>query len=166
MLMHFSKWLAATPISNLIQNVLWIIPLVQTIHILSIAIVLSSVGMVVLRILGMAGLRSTFSGTAERYLPWIWGALTVLLCSGAVLVTGEPVRSLTNPTFQLKMCLLLVAVLITLAFQVTVHRNARFWDFAPSRFGAAKLFAVGAFVLWLAIAVAGRWIAYTQLSYV
>jgi hypothetical protein len=166
MLMHFSKWLAGTPVSDLIQNVLWIIPLVQTIHILAIAVVLSSVGMVVLRILGLAGLRSTFSETAERYIPWIWGALVVLLCSGAILVTGEPVRSLTNPTFQLKMALLLAAVLITVAFQITVHRNARFWDFAPTRFGAAKIFAVCAFMLWLAIAVAGRWIAYTQLSYV
>jgi hypothetical protein len=166
MLMLFSKWLSHTPISDFIQNVLWIIPLVQTIHILAIAIVMSSVGMIVLRILGLAGLRHTFSEIALRYVPWIWGALVVLLCSGAILVTGEPVRSLTNPTFQLKMILLFIAVCITAAFQITVHRDHRFWDLAPRHATAAKTFAVLTFGLWVAIAVAGRWIAYTVLSYV
>ena len=166
MLMHFARWLAATPASNEIQNVLWIIPLVQTIHILAIAMVLSSVGLIDLRLLGWAGVRTTVTDTTRRYVPWIWASLVVLLCTGAILITGEPVRSLTNPTFQLKMLMLLAAVAVTAAFQIAVSRNAPFWDHVPDHGRPVKIFAIATLGLWLAIAVAGRWIAYTQLSYV
>ena len=159
-LTHFSHWLGTTSLSDVIQNVTWIIPMVQTIHILSISIVLSSVGMLDLRLMGLAGKRVTISGMAERFLPWIWGALAVLAVSGAILIVGEPDRSLLNPAFQLKMLLLLIVVAVTLAFQRTVRRNAGFWDLSPAHRHSAKITATVSLVLWLAIAVCGRLIAY------
>ena len=38
----FAEWLGQTPLSLTIQNVTWIIPAVQSVHILCIAIVVSS----------------------------------------------------------------------------------------------------------------------------
>ena len=45
-----SKWLAATPLSHTIQTTTWIIPSLQTIHILSVVTVFSSAILVDLRI--------------------------------------------------------------------------------------------------------------------
>jgi hypothetical protein len=160
MLQIFSKWLGATAASAVIQNVTWIIPLVQTIHILAIAIILSSVAMLDLRLLGLAGKRVTISGMAERFLPWIWGALAVLALSGMILITGEPDRSLLNPAFQIKMALVVSAIAVTLIFQRTVRRNAAFWDLSPSRRRSARLTALISLAIWLAIAICGRLIAY------
>lgn len=165
MIHEFASWLSKTPVSQFIQNVLWIIPAVQTVHILAIAVVLSSVGMVDLRILGFAGRDLTVSETADRYVPWIWGALAVLATTGLLLITGEPVRSLTNPAFQVKMALLVLAIAITAAFQVTVRHRAPVWDLQPGGAMPAKLMALLAFGVWIAIAVAGRWIAYMVVSY-
>jgi hypothetical protein len=159
-LTYFSHWLGTTALSDVIQNVAWIIPLVQTIHILSISIVLSSVGMLDLRLMGLAGKRVTISGMAERFLPWIWGGLAVLAVSGALLIVGEPDRSLPNPAFQLKMLLLLTVIVVTLVFQQTVRRNAEFWDLSPAHRHSAKVTATISLALWLAIAVCGRLIAY------
>ena len=160
MLQIFSKWLGATAASALIQNVSWIIPLVQTIHILAISIILSSVAMLDLRLLGLAGKRVTISGMAERFLPWIWGALVVLASTGAILITGEPDRSLLNPAFQIKMALVVAAIVVTLIFQHTVRRNAAFWDLSPARRRSARLTALISLAIWLAIAICGRLIAY------
>jgi hypothetical protein len=160
MLQIFSKWLGATAASAVIQNVSWIIPLVQTIHILAIAIVLSSVAMLDLRLLGVAGKRVTISDMAERFLPWIWGALIVLASTGAILIIGEPNRSLMNPAFQIKMALVVSAIAVTLIFQHTVRRNAAFWDLSPSRRRSARLTALISLAIWLAIAICGRLIAY------
>jgi uncharacterized membrane protein len=143
-----------------IQDVSWIIPLVQTIHILAISIVLSSVGMLDLRLMGVAGRRVTISGMAERFLPWIWGALVVLAFSGTILIVGEPDRSLLNGAFQLKMALLATVIVVTVLFQHTVRRNAAFWDLSPARKRSARLTATVSLALWLAIAVCGRLIAY------
>ncbi len=163
MLHSFAVWLSATPISEFIQNVLWIIPAVQTVHILAIAAVLSSVAMVDLRIFGLAGRGVTMADTASRYIPWIWWSLAVLAVTGVTLVTGEPVRSLTNPAFQIKMILLVVAMGVTIGFQATLRRNAGLWDDSARAAGVIRVAAFATLLLWLSIAVAGRWIAYMTL---
>lgn len=156
----FSEWLSSTPLSLQIQTISWLVPFVQTIHILAIAAVLSSVGMVTLRIVGLAGGRTTMVDTARRYVPWMWGAIAVLLVTGTILVIGEPGRSLSNVAFQIKMGLLLTGVAAIAVFRTTVVRNAPFWDLGPGSHTLAKVLAVSAFVLFCAIAVFGRWIAY------
>lgn len=155
-----SKWLAATPGSQFIQVQSWIIPTVQTAHILAIAVVLSSVGMVNLRVLGLAGGRTTIVDTAKRYVPWLWGALAVLLLTGAVLVWGEPERDLLNPAFQTKMILVVALTAVALAFQAAVARRAPAWDAAGAAPMPTKLAATATMALCLCIAVLGRWIAY------
>jgi hypothetical protein len=165
MLRTFAEWLSNTPPSLLIQDALWVIPLVQTLHILGIAVALSSVGMIELRIFGLAGTRSTVSETAQRYVPWLWGALAVLAVTGLILIIGEPVRELVNPAFQLKMAMLVVAIAVTIAFQITVRRNAPFWNLAPAHHSVAKALAIIVLLMWLAIPVAGRWIAYMVVDY-
>jgi hypothetical protein len=50
---EFCDWLAATALSTEIQSVGWIVPALQTIHIMSIAIVMSAEAMVDLRVLGI-----------------------------------------------------------------------------------------------------------------
>jgi hypothetical protein len=152
-----AQWLAATPLSQTIQKALWVIPLLQAVHILALAAVLSTAAMIVLRILGLAGRTQTMQETAARFLPWLWIGLAVLAATGAVLIVGEPRRSLLNPAFQLKMLLLAVALALTLAFQRSLRRRAAGWDNATRSTGAL---AALAFMLWCAIAFAGRWIAY------
>lgn len=164
MLQEITNWLAATPVSETIQEILWIIPMIQSVHILAIAIVLSSVGMIDLRIFGLAGGRSTLQETAQRYVPWIWGALVVLALTGSILVIGEPGRSLVNPMFQIKMALLVCAIAVTTLFQVTVSHRAALLEIDGRTPGTLKVFAVLTLLLWFAIAVAGRWIAYISLG--
>ena len=165
MLQHFAVWLSDTPISLFIQNVLWIIPAVQTVHILAIAAVLSSVVMIDMRIFGLIGRGATMTETAGRYVPWIWWSLLVLAVTGITLITGEPVRSLTNPAFQIKMALLVVAMAVTIVFQLTLRRNAGLLDASARSAGLVRAAALATLLLWFAIAVAGRWIAYLVLNY-
>ncbi len=164
MIRHFATWIANTPVSHLIEDVSWIVPLVQTIHILCLAIILSSVGMLDLRLMGLAGKRVTISGMAARFLPPIWWALAVLAATGMTLIVGEPERSLPNPAFQLKMALLAAAILVTIGFQFTVRRNAEYWDLSPTRRRQAKLTATVSLLLWIGIAVCGRLIAYVDMD--
>ena len=49
-LSELSKWLAATPLSHTIQTTSWIIPTIQIIHILGVAVLFSSAVLVDLRI--------------------------------------------------------------------------------------------------------------------
>jgi hypothetical protein len=48
----FAQWLEGTSASEFVQKTLWLIPLMQTIHIICVALVFSSVVMIEFRILG------------------------------------------------------------------------------------------------------------------
>jgi hypothetical protein len=158
----FCNWLGATSTSQTIQTVGWIIPAVQTVHILAVAAVVSSALMLDLRLLGLRGVDQPLAAVARRFLPFIWWSLPVLLVSGALLITAEPTRSLENPVFILKMGLLLAAASVTLACQLPLRRNPGFWDLSGARKRTARLIAVASIPLWVAIIFAGRWIAYVQ----
>jgi hypothetical protein len=156
----FSDWLAATPLSTQIKTVEWIIPMVQTIHILSTSIVVSAAAMVQLRILGVLSRGQPLAAVAQRFLPWIWWTLVVLLLSGSTLIIGEPDRSLRNPAFILKMSLLAAVLVLTLIFQRGLLRDDLFWESSSGRRIGARLIAAASLIFWVGIVFAGRWIAY------
>jgi hypothetical protein len=156
----FSDWLAATPLSTQIKTVDWIIPTVQTIHILSISIVISAAAMVDLRVLGVLSRGQPLAAVAHRFVPWIWWTLVVLLLSGSTLIVAEPGRSLRNPAFILKMSMLAAVLALTLLFQRGLRHHDRFWESSSGRRIGARLIAAASLVFWIGIVFAGRWIAY------
>jgi uncharacterized membrane protein len=163
MLEHLIDWLSATPLSLLIQRVFWIIPTVQTVHILAISVVVASMAMFDVRLLGLAGRRHSVVSLSRRFFPWLWSALIVLAISGSILIIGEPKRALGNPAFLAKMCMLAIAIVLTLVFQAILKRDLASGssDLTPPHFGMAKITGLLSLALWAGIAVAGRLIAYT-----
>jgi hypothetical protein len=160
----FCNWLAATPVSQTIQTIDWIVPAVQTIHILSVAAVVSSALMINLRLLGVRSYDQSVARVAARFLPFIWWPLLMLLATGTILIVAEPARALQNPVFLLKMGLLIGAAGVTLACQLPIRSNAAFWEQSPRRRRAGQLIASMSIPLWIGIICAGRWIAYVQGS--
>jgi uncharacterized membrane protein len=163
MLDDFIQWLGDTPASLLIQKVFWIIPTVQTVHILAISVVLASMAMFDLRLLGLVGRRHSVVSLSRRFMPWLWGSLLVLAISGSILIVGEPNRALGNVAFLLKMCMLAAAICLTLGFQIILRRDLRngSMDLAPRHSRVARITGLLSLALWVGIAVAGRLIAYT-----
>jgi len=132
----------------------------QSVHILAIAIVFTSATMVDLRMLGVIGRDRPTAAYATRYLPWIWPTLVVLLLTGSVLIIGEPARSLQNPAFQLKMLLLILAMVSTFLLQRPMGRDPAYWELSGGRKATAALLALITLLLWVGIIFCGRWIAY------
>jgi uncharacterized membrane protein len=156
---NFCDWLSSTPISNTFQTVVWVIPMVQSVHILAIAAVMSSVLLVDLRLLGLVGRSQPLAAVGRRYLPWIWWSLAVLLASGAILITAEPRRDLLNAVFQAKMALLVLAMSVTAVVQKIAHEPG---ELSPRLRQAAFAAAVVSLLAWTAIVACGRWIAYVE----
>ena len=161
-LSEFSKWLAATPLSHIIQTTKWVIPALQTIHILSVAVVFSSAVLVDLRLWRLLNRDVPLLEMARRFLPTIWPVLLVLLITGSLLIIGEPKRSLLNSAFYLKMALLAAAIVLTAWLQWSLSSSPNFWDKDRGRRMAGQLAATLSILVWCGILFAGRWIAYTQ----
>ncbi len=161
-LSELSKWLAATPLSHIIQTTRWLIPTIQIIHILGVAVLFSSAVLVDLRIWRLLERDIPLAQVARRFLPPIWPVLLILLITGSLLIVGEPRRSLLNSTFYLKMALLAVAIMLTAGLQRSISSSPNSWDKDRGRRLAARFAATASIALWCGILFAGRWIAYTQ----
>lgn len=155
-----SAWLTDTALSHGLQNVDWLVPAIQTMHILAVALVISSVLLLSLAVFGLHGREQPLARAIERFSPGIGWGLPVLLVSGALMITAEPDRALPNPAFQLKMALLLVATTLTWTYTRRLRRAPAAGPDAP-RSLALRTVAAVSLGLWLAVLVAGRWIAYT-----
>lgn len=159
-MLEFAEWLQATPFSTAIQSVAWIIPLVQSIHILMIGLVFVSILMIALRVLGWVRTDEPFGVVLHRFSPWIKGGLAVMALTGLIMIIAEPVREFSSTSFWLKMALLLVAIVSALAFKRALG-PAKLAAGCELQFSAqSKAVAVGTVVVWLAIIFLGRAIAY------
>ncbi len=160
----FAKWLGSTALSHSIQTAGWVIPTLQTIHILGIAVLFFSAVIVDLRLWRVLQREVPLKDVARRFLPVIWPVLLILLVTGGLLIIGEPRRSLLNTTFYLKMTLLGFAILLTLVLQWSLAAAPEFWEKNRGRRTAARLAATLSILVWCCIIFAGRWIAYTQVG--
>lgn len=162
-MLAFAEWLQTTRLSIVIQSEEWMIPLLQTIHILMIGVVLASILVLALRVLGRVRTDQTFVEVWARFAPWMWVSLVVLAITGLILIIGEPVREFTALSFWLKMGLIVVAVAVTVTFGRTLRPDAEAATDAgpqPEFSVKAKSIALATLVLWLAIVFLGRAIAY------
>jgi len=163
-LKQFAEWLATTLPSLFIQNHnRWLIPAIQSIHIVGIGVVLGSAFLIELRILGLAGMDQTLRDTASRFDPWLKAALWLMLATGLLLVIGEPVRELVTLSFWLKMSLVALATLIAAAFRFHVRKHEKQWEETLVHRRSIKGLAVLTLLIWACIIILGRLIAYDHV---
>ena len=163
-LRDFCKWLAATPLSNTIQTNGWIIPALQTIHILGVAVAFSSAILVDLRIWRLLNCDIPLADVVRRFLPPIWPVLLILLLTGSLLIVGEPRRTLLNAVFYVKIALLALALMLTSVLEWSLLLVPEFWEKDRWQRMVGRFAAALSIVVWCGIIFAGRWIAYTQVG--
>jgi putative copper export protein len=151
-----ADWLYASALSQAIQNTPWVIPALQSVHILALSILFGAALMVNLGALGVIGRGEAGpAALCRRYVPWIWLALGVLAITGSLLVISEPERALSNPMFWTKLAVLALACGLTVAMARTSRERT-----VPAATAPARLLAIAGLAAWLAVIVCGRWIAY------
>ncbi|BFO54912.1 DUF6644 family protein [Acidovorax sacchari] len=158
---RFIAWLHESPPSTAIRDLPWIVPTVQSIHILAIAVLFGAAVISELRLAGMLATDEPVRAILRRYAPWMRNALIVLLATGLIMTIGEPGRVLVNPTFWLKMALVLGIFTLTCIVRRPLLRGTE-EPLSPLRRGlCARLVAGLSIAWWCAVIFCGRWIAYT-----
>ena len=164
MVKQFAEWLSTASPSVFIQNHnSWVIPAIQSVHIIGIAVVLGSVFMIYLRILGWAGMDQTLRQTTSRFGPWLNGGVYLMLATGVLMVIGEPVRELVTFSFWLKMFLVAVSTAIATIFQISLRKHEQRWENILLKRRSIQGLAILTFLIWVGIIILGRLIAYDHI---
>jgi hypothetical protein len=159
----FATWIAGTGLNHTLEdNAAWLIPISQSLHIISVCVLFTSAILINMRILGVTRQGRTTAQLAATLVPWMWGSLCVLLATGTIQTIAEPVRQFVTPMFWAKLIMVAVVTAMTAVFAAKVRSHAN--DAAPPPF-AARRFAIVSTVLWVAIIICGRFIGYTWSLY-
>lgn len=157
-MLEFANRLQATGFSTWLQATGWVIPFLQSVHIVMIGVVFVSILVVSLRALGRIAMDQSTTDVLNRFSPWAAGGLIVMALTGVLLVIAEPVRQFSATSFWLKMALIAFGVLVALGFRAALRRAP-----APGGQAAARrerIMALCTIVLWLCVIFLGRAIAY------
>lgn len=156
----FCEWLANTRGSIALHESLYMYPLLESAHVLTLCVFVGSAVMLDLRLLGFTLRRVPVSEVFGRLLPWTTAGFVVMLVTGALLFYAIPVRTYQSIFFRIKVVMLLLAALNVWVFHRRLETTMSEWDLAPVTPRGARRAATLSLVLWAGIIVAGRMIAY------
>jgi hypothetical protein len=152
----FFEWCGRTWLGTTVRDTIWAFPLIETFHLLALAILLGTVLIVNLRAFGLGAQRSSYSQLTRELEPWMLVSLAVLILSGIPMAMSEPMKCYESYSFPIKMILLLVAVL----WHFTIQRKWTTPDALRLTPLKSKLAACFSILLWTGIGIAGKGIPY------
>jgi putative copper export protein len=155
--------LSQSPLSLAMATSPWIVPTMQSIHIMAIAVVFISVLVTALRVAGISWRGISIRQTVDRFAPWAWTALALLALTGLILIMAEPIRELMAISFWVKMALLVALTIISARFMRTVRSNASLADSEAKGDPQMRLTALLTVAMLVIIIFMGRFIAYDPL---
>lgn len=155
--------LSQTPLALAMSTSPWVVPTMQSIHIMSIAVIFISILLIALRVSGYAWGGVSVRQTVARFAPWAWVALTLLALTGIVLILAEPIRELMAISFWIKMVLVAATIAISVRFLRAVRNKDGFAEADAPVDPALRRNAILTVVLLVVIIFMGRFIAYDPL---
>jgi hypothetical protein len=154
-------WLETTSLADQIRESLLLFPMLESFHVIGLALVFGTILVIDLRLLGVASSERPFERVAADILTWTWLAFALTAVTGALMFSTNATVYYNNLYFRLKMLLLVLAAVNMAAFEVTARKTVKQWDSAPSAPPAGRKVAIASIVIWLGVIFAGRMIGFT-----
>jgi hypothetical protein len=153
-MLPFFIWCDHTAVGEYMRSGTWQFPLVETIHILALAILIGSATVLNLRLMGVLMRGWTVAALMREIRPYLNWSLAIILVSGVLLYLSEAAKTFDNLAFWAKVYLIIGA---TAFHYIVVRRMARADEIDPT---AGRIVGFVSLLLWLGIGWAGRAIAF------
>ena len=157
MLFPYFQWIESTRAHDVLANSSWAFAVVESIHLLALAVIGGAVLMLDLRFLGLGLRRQSIVEVAREAQPWLVGSLIVMLVTGIALFVSEPTKCYYSIPFWWKMSSLALAMLFTF----TIRRKVAMADQVRVAPIWHKLVALVSLTLWFGVGAGGRWIGFS-----
>lgn len=155
MLFHLFQWIENSGLGEAIRESKWLFPVIESVHLLGLAVIGGAVLVVDLRLMGFGMRRQSVRQIARDVQPWLIGSLIVMLISGSLLFTSEAIKCYYHGAFWMKMTSLFLAILFTF----TIRRSVTMAD--GIGMVRSRVVAVVSLVLWSGVGIGGRWIGFS-----
>lgn len=137
-------------------------PLIESLHVVSICLVVGSIFSVDLRLLGLASTDRSVSRVMNGILPLTWTAFAVAVASGSLLFISNATKYLGNLYFDAKILLICAAGLNMAMFHALTAKDLPRWENDTRLPLPARLAGGLSILLWVAVVACGRMIGFTM----
>jgi uncharacterized membrane protein len=158
MLLPFFQWCESTALGTAIRMSPWAFAVIESVHLLGLAVIGGAVLLVDLRMLGFGLRDQRIAELARAVFPWLVGSLVVMLVTGVGLFLSEPLKCYDSRAFWVKMISLGLAMLFTFS----IRRRVTMADETRVRPIWFKLVALVSLALWFGVGGGGRWIGFSN----
>lgn len=155
-------WLENTPLAVSIAQSDWAFAIIETVHVIALALVIGTVCVVDLRLLEWASAKRPYRELAREVLPWTWSAFCLSVITGSLMFITQAVEYFENTAFRIKLALLLLAGINMLTFELVVARGATNWGHDLRVPWPSKVAAALSLTLWISIVFFGRRVGFTM----
>lgn len=147
--------LQVNPLEEFVRAHDSVFPVTECIHIASFALAVGTIAATDFSLLGIGFQRKTAPQLVRGMELWTIAGFVFIFFSGLVLFSSDPDHYYLNLVFQIKMAVLMLALI----FNYTVHRKVALTPNGSA--GVAKLVAIVSLVLWAGVVAAGLFFAFT-----
>ena len=159
-LAEVSRGLERSSIGEAVRTIPYLFPILESLHILGIALLVGSALAVDLRLLGIGRNVLPVTTVAWYLLPLSHIGFTLVAVTGAAMFSAIAVAVSVSAAAPWKLGLIIVAGVNIAIFHTGVYRTVDEWDLhsrAPVRAQAAALVSA---LTWTGVIIAGRFLAY------
>lgn len=157
MLFSIFQSIEFSTIGQAIKNSAWAFAVIESVHLLALAVIGGAILVVDLRLLGFGLKRQTVAEVARDAQPVLVWSLAVMLATGLALFVSEAVKCYYSTPFWVKMTSLALAILFTF----TIKRKVTLTENAAIRPALLKVIALVSLALWFGVGAGGRWIGFS-----
>jgi hypothetical protein len=151
------KAIAASRLGEAVGGSAWAFAVIESIHLLGLAVIGGAVLVVDLRLLGLGIRNQGVQEIAREAWPWFASSWTVMIVTGVLLFVCEPVKLYYSAAFFWKMVFLLLAT----TFTVTIKRRVLLAEEGRVSPLLLKLVGLTSLALWCGVGAGGRWIGFS-----
>jgi hypothetical protein len=151
----------ARTVGSFVTDTPWMWPTCETLHFIGLSLLCGVVFLVDLRVLGV--MKGVSYASLHRLLPWAALGFGVNIGTGMLFFVGIPGQYIHNPSFYWKIGLAMLAGANALYFTLFDQP----WTLGPGEDAplTAKVFAVSAMVLWIAVMYCGSMLPFLGNSF-
>ncbi len=159
---EFISYFENSELADTIRENDLLFPLIESVHVLSICLVVGSILAVDLRLLGLASIHRPVRRVISGILPITWSAFAIAVASGSLLFISNATEYLGNGYFVAKIFLICMAGLNMAIYHGISAKDLPRWenDTAPPL--RARLAGGLSILLWVSVITCGRWIGFTM----
>jgi hypothetical protein len=155
------RWFHDSAYGVLVRDVYWLFTVLEIVHFIALCVLFGSILVIDLRVLGLQ--RQMPLQVALRFVPAGYIAFAFALASGLGFFCSAPLDYWPNPSFRLKIFLMLAAGANVAWFAITERRSPRLasGEEAPI---PLRMSAALSLLIWTVVIVLGRLLPYTGTS--